>query len=85
MKFDEGAGGNGSRSSTEIESAVRQLIDKTVVSEGVVDVFDAVGIQKPDVSILSLIEFDQAGFEFGNYWVFSKVVQKSMPCWLVNL
>jgi len=53
VKFDEGRGGNGGRSSTEIESAVRQLIDKAVVSEGVVDVFDAAGIQKPDVSILS--------------------------------
>ena len=53
VKFDEGGGGNGGRSSTEIESAVRQLIDKAVVSEGVVDVFDAAGIQKPDVSILS--------------------------------
>jgi type I restriction enzyme R subunit len=52
-KFDEGGGGSGGKSSTEIESAVRQLIDKAVVSEGVVDVFDAAGIQKPDVSILS--------------------------------
>ncbi len=52
VKFD-GAGGNGGRSSVEIESAVRQLIDKAVVSEGVIDVFDAAGIQKPDVSILS--------------------------------
>ena len=53
VKFDGGGGGNGGRSSTEVESAVRQLIDKAVVSEGVVDVFDAAGIQKPDVSILS--------------------------------
>jgi type I restriction enzyme R subunit len=52
-KFDDTGGGNGGKSSTEIESAVRQLIDKAVVSEGVVDVFDAAGIQKPDVSILS--------------------------------
>jgi type I restriction enzyme R subunit len=51
-KFDE-SGGRGGRTSAEIESAVRQLIDKAVVSEGVVDVFDAAGIQKPDVSILS--------------------------------
>ena len=51
-KFDE-SGGKGGKTSAEIESAVRQLIDKAVVSEGVVDVFDAAGIQKPDVSILS--------------------------------
>lgn len=52
VKFDE-TGGHGGKSSAEIESAVRQLIDQAVVSEGVVDVFDAAGIQKPDVSILS--------------------------------
>ena len=51
-KFDE-SGGKGGKTSAEIESAVRQLIDKAVVSEGVVDVFDAAGIKKPDVSILS--------------------------------
>lgn len=51
-KFDE-AGGKSGKTSAEIESAVRQLIDRAVVSEGVVDVFDAAGIQKPDVSILS--------------------------------
>lgn len=51
-KFDESSE-NGGKSSAEIESAVRQLIDKAVVSEGVVDIFDAAGIQKPDVSILS--------------------------------
>lgn len=53
VKFDTGGGGDGGKSSIEMESAVRQLIDKAVVSEGVVDVFDAAGIQKPDISILS--------------------------------
>ncbi|MFN4873449.1 MAG: type I restriction endonuclease subunit R [Akkermansiaceae bacterium] len=52
-KFDDEGGGSSGRSSTEIESAVRQLIDKAVISEGVIDIFDAAGIQKPDVSILS--------------------------------
>ena len=52
VKFD-GSGGDGGKSSVEIESAVRQIIDQAVVSEGVVDVFDAAGIKKPDVSILS--------------------------------
>ncbi len=51
-KFDASSG-KGGRASARIESAVRQLIDKAIVSEGVVDVFDAAGIQKPDVSILS--------------------------------
>ena len=52
VKFDE-TGSNGGKSSAEVESAVRQLIDQAVVSEGVIDVFDAAGIQKPDMSILS--------------------------------
>lgn len=51
-KFDE-AGSKGGKTSVEIESAVRQLIDQAIVSEDVVDVFDATGIQKPDLSILS--------------------------------
>lgn len=37
----------------EIETAIQQLVDKAVVSEGVIDVFDAAGIKKPDISILS--------------------------------
>jgi len=35
------------------ETAVKQIIDKAVVSGGVIDVFDAAGIKKPDISILS--------------------------------
>lgn len=41
------------KSDVEIETAIRQIVDKAVVSEGVVDVFDAAGIKKPDISILS--------------------------------
>jgi len=41
------------KSDAEIETAIRQIVDKAVVSEGIVDVFDAVGIKKPDISILS--------------------------------
>ena len=37
----------------EIETAIRQVIDKALVSNQVVDIFDAAGIKKPDVSILS--------------------------------
>jgi type I restriction enzyme R subunit len=37
----------------EIETTIRQVIDKALVSEQVVDVFDAAGIKKPDISILS--------------------------------
>lgn len=49
-KFD----GTGSgRSDEEIETTIRQVIDKALVSEQVIDVFDAAGIKKPDISILS--------------------------------
>lgn len=37
----------------EIETTIRQVIDKALVSEQVIDVFDAAGIKKPDISILS--------------------------------
>jgi len=49
-KFD--ATGMG-RSDEEIETTIRQVIDKALVSEQVIDVFDAAGIKKPDISILS--------------------------------
>jgi len=49
-KFDGGAGG---RSSDEIESIIKQVIDKALASDKVIDVFDAAGIKKPDISILS--------------------------------
>ena len=50
VKFD--ATGMG-RSDEEIETTIRQVIDQALVSEQVIDVFDAAGIKKPDISILS--------------------------------
>ncbi len=41
------------RTNEEIETALRQIIDDAIVSEEVVNVFDAAGIKKPDISILS--------------------------------
>lgn len=41
------------KSDAEIETAIRQIVDKAVVVEGILDIFDAAGIKKPDVSILS--------------------------------
>ena len=41
------------KSDEEIETTIRQVIDKALVSEQVIDVFDAAGIKKPDISILS--------------------------------
>jgi type I restriction enzyme R subunit len=49
-KFD----GTGSgKTDEEIETTIRQVIDKALVTEQVIDVFDAAGIKKPDISILS--------------------------------
>lgn len=52
VKFDGGGIGEG-RSDEDIETTIRQVIDKALVSEQVIDVFDAAGIKKPDISILS--------------------------------
>ncbi len=49
-KFD--ATGKG-KTDEEIETAIRQVIDQALVTEKVIDVFDAAGIRKPDISILS--------------------------------
>jgi type I restriction enzyme R subunit len=50
VKFEPTGSG---KSDAEIETAIRQIVDKAVVSEGIVDVFDAAGIKRPDISILS--------------------------------
>jgi type I restriction enzyme R subunit len=49
-KFDVTGQG---RSDEEIETTIRQVIDKALVSETVIDVYDAAGIKKPDISVLS--------------------------------
>ena len=41
------------RTDAEIETAIRQIINDAIISEEVVDVFDAAGIKRPDISILS--------------------------------
>ena len=37
----------------EVEHAIRQIVSKAVSSDGVVDIFQAAGLKKPDISILS--------------------------------
>ncbi len=49
-KFD---GSGLGRTDEEIETTIRQVIDQALVSEQVIDVLDAAGIKKPDISILS--------------------------------
>ncbi len=41
------------RSDAEIESTIKEIVDRSVSSEKVIDIFDAAGIAKPDISILS--------------------------------
>lgn len=43
----------GAKHRNDLESAIQQLMSRAVVSEGVIDIFDAAGMAKPDVSILS--------------------------------
>ena len=50
VKFERRGEENNAR---DWETAIKQIIDKAIVSGGVIDVFDAAGIKKPDISILS--------------------------------
>lgn len=44
---------NKKRTDAEIEHAIREIVNDTIISEEVVDIFDAAGLKKPDISILS--------------------------------
>lgn len=50
VKFEGGGAGEGDEG---VETAIRQVIDEALVTEKVIDIFDAAGIKKPDISILS--------------------------------
>jgi len=41
------------RTDEEIETAIKQILSDAVVADEVIDIFDAAGIKKPDISILS--------------------------------
>ena len=41
------------RPEEELDHAVRQIVSRAVVSKGVIDIFAAAGLEKPDISILS--------------------------------
>jgi type I restriction enzyme R subunit len=50
VKFE----GDGSgKSDSQIESAIRLIVDQALSSDKVIDIFDAAGIKKPEISILS--------------------------------
>jgi len=50
VKF-EGTGTG--KSDKEIETAIKQIVDEALTSDKVIDIFDAAGIKRPDISILS--------------------------------
>lgn len=53
LKFAEtGRLEKGKKSFSEIDLAIKQIVSDAIVSEDVVDIFDAAGIKKPDISIL---------------------------------
>jgi type I restriction enzyme R subunit len=45
--------GGAPRSPEELDHAIRQIVSRAVASEGVIDIFAAAGLKKPDISILS--------------------------------
>ena len=50
VKFESTGAG---KTIEENETTIRQVIDKALVSDKVIDIFDAAGIKKPNISILS--------------------------------
>jgi type I restriction enzyme, R subunit len=51
LKRSEVEGGR--RSREDVEAAIRQIVSRAIVSDEVVDVFSAAGLEKPEISILS--------------------------------
>lgn len=50
IKFD---GGEVGKSGKDLDSAIKMIVDQAISSDKVVDIFEAAGIEKPDLSILS--------------------------------
>jgi len=50
VKFEKKGSG---RTKFEIETAIRDVVDKAIKSDQVIDIFEAAGIDKPEISILS--------------------------------
>lgn len=56
VKFDAPVGGG--KTDTEIETAIKQIVDEALSSDKVIDIFDAAGIDKPDISGLEILSDD---------------------------
>lgn len=59
-KFDAPIGGG--KSDVEIETAIKQIVDEALSSDKVIDIFDAAGIDKPEISGLEILS-DEFLFE----------------------
>jgi type I restriction enzyme R subunit len=49
----DGLGGDGERSGEDVETAIAQILSQAVASTGVVDIYEAAGLEKPDIALLS--------------------------------
>jgi type I restriction enzyme R subunit len=54
-KFTGPIGGGGGRTDIEIETAIKQIVDEALSSDKVIDIFDAAGIDKPEISGLEIL------------------------------
>ena len=45
--------GTSTKASEEFDSTIKQIISKSIISDRIIDIFEAAGIEKPDISILS--------------------------------
>ena len=60
VKLEGGIGGGGSEQ--DVDNAIKQLVSRSVSSDEVIDIFKTVGVNKPNISILSdefLTEFEK--------------------------
>jgi type I restriction enzyme R subunit len=53
VKFVGGVGGRNGESDFDYDTTIKQIVDRALSSDEVVDIFDAAGIKKPEISILS--------------------------------
>lgn len=53
VKFEGPTGGG--KTNTQIETAIKQLVDEALSSDNVIDIFDAAGLAKPDISALEIM------------------------------
>ncbi len=56
MKFETDGTGT---SKVDMETAIKQIVDKALVSEGVIDILQAAGMEKPNISAFSDEFFDE--------------------------